>query len=111
MTMTDSDSKKRVELKATLPVYSALDVTEEVVDPFSQSFSPFLLLERLGDRKPSAESGLDAHTRTQTQIQHVCIFFEHTAEVHCRKGRASKSKVGVSCTVSSKAAKLASRGG
>ena len=40
------------------PVYSALDVTDEVVDPFSQSFSPFLLLERLGDRKPSAESGL-----------------------------------------------------
>lgn len=28
------------------------------MDPFSQSFSPFLLLERLGDRKPSAESGL-----------------------------------------------------
>lgn len=41
-----------------LPVYSVLDVTEDVVDPFSQSFSPFLLLERLGDRKPSAESGL-----------------------------------------------------
>ena len=45
-----------------LPVYSVLDVTEEVVDAFSQSFSPFLLLERLGDRKPSAESGLQ-HTR------------------------------------------------
>lgn len=29
------------------------------MDPFSQSFSPFLLLERLGDRKPSAESGLE----------------------------------------------------
>lgn len=42
-----------------LPVYSVLDVTEDVVDPFSQSFSPFLLLERLGDRKPSAESGLE----------------------------------------------------
>lgn len=41
-----------------LPVYSVFDVTEDVVDPFSQSFSPFLLLERLGDRKPSAESGL-----------------------------------------------------
>lgn len=40
------------------PVYSVLDVTDEVVDAFSQSFSPFLLLERLGDRKPSAESGL-----------------------------------------------------
>lgn len=40
------------------PVYSVFDVTEEVVDAFSQSFSPFLLLERLGDRKPSAESGL-----------------------------------------------------
>lgn len=41
-----------------LPVYSVFDVTEDVVDPFSQSFSPFLLLDRLGDRKPSAESGL-----------------------------------------------------
>lgn len=41
-----------------LPVYSVLEVTEEVVDAFSQSFSPFLLLERLGDRKPSTESGL-----------------------------------------------------
>lgn len=48
---------------AILPVYSALDVTEDVVDAFSQSFSPFLLLERLGDRKPSAESGLE---RTST---------------------------------------------
>lgn len=45
------------------PVYSVLEVMEEVVDPFSQSFSPFLLLERLGDRKPSAESGLK-HTNT-----------------------------------------------
>lgn len=44
---------------SVLPVYSVLDVTEDVVDPFSQSFSPFLLLERLGDRKPSAESGLE----------------------------------------------------
>lgn len=44
-----------------LPVYSVFDVTEEVVEAFSQSFSPFLLLERLGDRKPSAESGLE-HT-------------------------------------------------
>lgn len=42
-----------------LPVYSVFDVTEDVVDAFSQSFSPFLLLERLGDRKPSAESGLE----------------------------------------------------
>ncbi len=50
-----------------LPVYSVLDVTEEVVDPFSQSLSPFLLLERLGDRKPSAESGLE-HTHINTQI-------------------------------------------
>ncbi len=48
-----------------LPVYSVFDVTEDVVDPFSQSFSPFLLLERLGDRKPSAESGLK-HTHTHT---------------------------------------------
>ena len=40
------------------PVYSVLEVTEEVVEPFSQSFSPLRLPGRLGDRKPSAESGL-----------------------------------------------------
>lgn len=51
-----------------LPVYSVLDVTEDVVDPFSQSFSPFLLLERLGDRKPSAESGLQHKMQTQNLI-------------------------------------------
>lgn len=56
----------------SLPVYSVLDVTEEVVDPFSQSFSPFLLLERLGERKPSAESGLDhAHTHTHRELVHL----------------------------------------
>lgn len=49
-------------------MYSVLDVTEDVVEPFSQSFSPFLLLERLGDRKPSAESGLGPkHKSTNTQ--------------------------------------------
>lgn len=51
-----------------IPVYSVFDVTEEVVDPFSQSFSPFLLLERLGDRRPSAESGL-SHTHTNVHTQ------------------------------------------
>lgn len=60
-----------------LPVYSVLDVTDEVVDPFSQSFSPFLLLERLGDRKPSAESGLKhpRHTHivaVSSPALHVC---------------------------------------
>lgn len=45
---------------AALPVYSVLDVSEDVVDALSQSFSPFLLLEPLGDRKPSAEPGLEA---------------------------------------------------
>lgn len=57
------------------PVYSVLDVTDEVVDAFSQSFSPFLLLERLGDRKPSAESGLNRHKLTlSSTLFHVCQF-------------------------------------
>lgn len=55
---------------AILPVYSVLDVTEDVVDAFSQSFSPFLLLERLGDRKPSAESGLE-HTRAELNMSNA----------------------------------------
>ena len=62
-----------------LPVYSALDMTEEVVDPFSQSFSPFLLLERLGDRKPSAESGLKhTHTYTSSVRLPFCMVAEYT---------------------------------
>lgn len=51
------------------PVYSVTDVTEEVVDPFSQSFSPFLLLVRLGDRKPSAESGLEDKKKQPKNIK------------------------------------------
>lgn len=43
---------------AHLPVYSVLEATEEVVEPFSQSFSPLRLLDRVEDRQPSAESGL-----------------------------------------------------
>ena len=43
---------------------------EDVVDAFSQSFSPFLLLERLGDRKPSAESGL-RRTRVEVNMSNL----------------------------------------
>lgn len=43
------------------PVYSVPDATEEVVDAFSQSFSPFRLPQRLGDKKPSTDS--DLHSR------------------------------------------------
>ena len=31
------------------PVYSGIEAGEEIVDPFSQSFSPFWPLSRLGD--------------------------------------------------------------
>lgn len=45
------------------PVYSVPEATEDVVDAFSQSFSPLRLLQRLGDRKPSTDSDLKAsHT-------------------------------------------------
>lgn len=60
------------------PVYSVLDVTEDVVDPFSQSFSPFLLLERLGDRKPSAESGLQHKCKHKNLISRS-LFCEFAA--------------------------------
>lgn len=40
------------------PVYSVPEATEDVVDAFSQSFSPFRLPQRLGDRKPSTDSDL-----------------------------------------------------
>lgn len=39
-------------------MYSVPDATEEVVDAFSQSFSPFRLPQRLGDKKPSTDSDL-----------------------------------------------------
>jgi hypothetical protein len=60
-----------------VPVYSVKEVTEEVVEAFSQSFSPFLLFDRLGERKPSAESGLkhthigNTHTDTHTCRKHI----------------------------------------
>lgn len=41
------------------PVYSVPEATEEVVDAFSQSFSPFRLPQRLGDKKPSTDSDLN----------------------------------------------------
>lgn len=65
------------------PVYSVLDVTEEVVDPFSQSFSPFLLLERLGDRKPSAESGLE------NTCKHIPQIIISTSCSECMKSQLS----------------------
>lgn len=39
-------------------MYSVPEATEEVVDAFSQSFSPFRLPQRLGERKPSTDSDL-----------------------------------------------------
>lgn len=60
-------------------MYSVFDVTEEVVDPFSQSFSPFLLLERLGDRKPSAESGLEnTHAHRALVYLSGCVLILNT---------------------------------
>lgn len=43
-------------------MYSVPEATEDVVDAFSQSFSPFRLPQRLGDRKPSTDSDLEART-------------------------------------------------
>lgn len=40
-------------------MYSVPEATEEVVDAFSQSFSPFRLPQRLGDKKPSTDSDLN----------------------------------------------------
>ena len=41
------------------PVYSVPEATDDVVDAFSQSFSPFRLPHRLGDKKPSTDSDLN----------------------------------------------------
>lgn len=41
------------------PVYSVAEATEEVVDAFSQSFSPLRLPQRLGDKNPSTDSDLN----------------------------------------------------
>lgn len=40
-------------------MYSVPEATEEVVDAFSQSFSPLRLPQRLGDKKPSMDSDLN----------------------------------------------------
>ena len=45
-----------------VPVYSALEGVDEVVDSFSQSFSPFRLPVEGQEEKPSAESGLETIT-------------------------------------------------
>lgn len=42
------------------PVYSVPEATDDVVDAFSQSFSPFRLPQRLGDKKPSTDSDLNS---------------------------------------------------
>lgn len=41
-------------------MYSALEGVEDVVESFSQSFSPFRLPVEGQEEKPSAESGLQA---------------------------------------------------
>lgn len=74
---TSEEMKPEKYARNVLPVYSVLDVTEDVVDPFSQSFSPFLPLEPHGDRKPSAESGLE---HTDVQIDAECQIIS----LHCQ---------------------------
>lgn len=49
-----------------VPVYSALEGVDEVVESFSQSFSPFRLPVEGQEEKPSAESGLEAITHKPT---------------------------------------------
>lgn len=49
-----------------IPVYSALEGVDEVVESFSQSFSPFRLPVDGQEEKPSAESGLDTITYKPT---------------------------------------------
>lgn len=41
-----------------IPVYSVLEGVEEVVESFSQSFSPFRLTVEGQDENPPADSGL-----------------------------------------------------
>lgn len=56
-----------------VPVYSVLEGVEEVVDSFSQSFSPLRLPADGQDEKPSAESGLEITTYMNKQMPHTNI--------------------------------------
>lgn len=49
-----------------IPVYSALEGVDEVVESFSQSFSSFRLPVEGHEEKPSAESGLTVRTHKPT---------------------------------------------
>ena len=50
-------------------MYSVPEATEDVVDAFSQSFSPFRLPQRLGDRKPSTDSDLGSKESLTTPTE------------------------------------------
>lgn len=51
-------------------MYSALEGVDEVVESFSQSFSPFRLPVEGQEEKPSAESGLGTSTYKPTNDTH-----------------------------------------
>lgn len=55
----NTPSKQRRCHVSCLPVYSVLEGVEEVVESFSQSFSPLRLPAEGQEEKPSAESGLE----------------------------------------------------
>lgn len=57
-----------------IPVYSGTEAGEEMVEPFSQSFSPFWPLIRLGDMNREGEcERLEGKTDTKCII---CTFTE-----------------------------------
>lgn len=69
-------------LQNLIPVYSALEGLDEVVESFSQSFSPFRLPVEGQEEKPSAESGLgtmtfkptnDTQTGHKTHKEHTTV--------------------------------------
>lgn len=56
----DSRFRLRPKLVLKIPVYSVLEGVDEVVESFSQSFSPFRLPVEGQEENPPAESGLRA---------------------------------------------------
>lgn len=82
-----------------LPVYSVLEGVEEVVESFSQSFSPLRLPAEGQDEKPSAESGLIVATKQQTQTEkqitprHIQDSARHCTQRHAQKQRDGSKQV------------------
>lgn len=65
----ESRFRSRLKLVLKIPVYSVLEGVEEVVESFSQSFSPFRLPVDGQDENPPAESGLHTYSTCRQMME------------------------------------------